>query len=132
MREGSGGPVGPADAPAVPSAMSATHARRASRDPLCAASSPTRPGGSPARRGASLAEGWATRAQLPSHQHPAGQLGREGASAWRGHRHPGSSGSDGDAAPGAPHGPSEVAGGPGAHASPRPGTSPSGGAVLVQ
>ena len=77
MREGSGGPVGPADALAVPSAMSATHARRASRSLLCAASSPTRPGSSPARRDASLAGGWATRAQLPSHQHPAGQLGRE-------------------------------------------------------
>ena len=81
MREGSGGPVGPADTLAVPSAMSATHARRASKNPLCAASSPTRPGSSPARWDASLAEGWATRAQLPSHQHPARQLGCEGASA---------------------------------------------------
>ena len=40
----------------------------------------------------------------------------------------GSSESDGDAAPGAPHRPSEVAGGPGAHASPKPGMGPSGGA----
>ena len=54
MREGSGGPVGPADTLAVPSAMSATHA---SKNPLCAASSPTRPGSSPARWDASLAEG---------------------------------------------------------------------------
>ena len=57
MREGSGGPVGPADTLAVPSAMSATHARYASKNLLCAASSPTRLSSSLTRWDASLAEG---------------------------------------------------------------------------
>ena len=81
MREELGSPAGPADTLAVPSAMSATHARYASKNLLCAASSPTRLSSSLTRWDASLAEGWATRAQLPSHQHPARQLGCEGASA---------------------------------------------------
>ena len=57
MREELGSPVESTDTLAVPSAMSATHARYASKNLLCAASSPTRLSSSLTRWDASLAEG---------------------------------------------------------------------------
>ena len=57
MREELGSPVESTDTLAVPSAMSATHARYASKKRLWAASSPTRPSSSLTRWDARRAEG---------------------------------------------------------------------------